>query len=109
MEEVADAGYVVILDSGRIVAEGTPLGLKNKYTGDFVTIYGVTEESVKPLGLPYEMIRDAARIAVPDTSAATDLIIRHPEMFRDYEITKGRMDDVFLAATGKKLTGGDDK
>lgn len=109
MEEAADAGYVVILDSGRIVAEGTPLGLKNKYTGDFVTIYGVTEESVKPLGLPYEMIRDAARIAVPDTSAATDLIIRHPEMFRDYEITKGRMDDVFLAATGKKLTGGDDK
>lgn len=109
MEEAADAGYVVILDSGRIVAKGTPLGLKNKYTGDFVTIYGVTEESVKPLGLPYEMIRDAARIAVPDTSAATDLIIRHPEMFRDYEITKGRMDDVFLAATGKKLTGGDDK
>ena len=109
MEEAADAGYVVILDSGRIVAEGTPLDLKNKYTGDFVTIYGVTEESVKPLGLPYEMIRDAARIAVPDTAAATDLIIRHPEMFRDYEITKGRMDDVFLAATGKKLTGGDDK
>ena len=109
MEEAADAGYVVILDSGRIVAEGTPLELKNKYTGDFVTIYGVTEESVKSLGLPYEMIRDAARIAVPDTAAATDLIIRHPEMFRDYEITKGRMDDVFLAATGKKLTGGDDK
>ena len=109
MEEAADAGYVVILDSGRIVAEGTPLELKNKYTGDFVTIYGVTEESVKPLGLPYEMIRDAARIAVPDTAAATDLIIRHPEMFRDYEITKGRMDDVFLAATGKKLTRGDDK
>lgn len=109
MEEAADAGYVVILDSGRIVAEGTPLELKNKYTGDFVTIYGVTEESVKPLGLPYEMIRDAARIEVPDTAAATDLIIRHPEMFRDYEITKGKMDDVFLSATGKKLTGGDEK
>lgn len=109
MEEAADAGYVVILDSGRIVAEGTPLELKNKYTGDFVTIYGITEESVKPLGLPYEMIRDAARIEVPDTAAATDLIIRHPEIFRDYEITKGKMDDVFLAATGKKLTGGDEK
>ncbi len=109
MEEAADAGYVIILDSGRIVAEGTPLELKNKYTGDFVTIYGITEESVKSLGLPYEMIRDAARIAVPDTAAATDLIIRHPEMFRDYEITKGKMDDVFLSATGKKLTGGDEK
>lgn len=109
MEEAADAGYVIILDSGRIVAEGTPLELKNKYTGDFVTIYGIAEESAKSLGLPYEMIRDAARIEVPDTAAATDLIIRHPEIFRDYEITKGKMDDVFLAATGKKLTGGDEK
>ena len=25
----------------------------------------------------------------------------------DYEITKGRMDDVFLEVTGKKLVGGD--
>ena len=29
MEEAADADYVVILDSGKIVAEGTPLELKN--------------------------------------------------------------------------------
>lgn len=42
MEEAADADYVIILDSGRIVAEGTPLELKNKYTGDFITLYGVT-------------------------------------------------------------------
>ena len=39
MEEAADADYVVILDSGRISAEGTPLNLKNTYTGDFVTLY----------------------------------------------------------------------
>ena len=46
------------------------------------------------------------RVAVPDTAAATRLILAHPEMFTDYEITKGRMDDVFLAVTGKKLNGG---
>ena len=34
------------------------------------------------------------------------LIISHPEIFKDYEIIKGKMDDVFLAVTGKKLTGG---
>lgn len=33
MEEAADADYVVILDSGAIAAEGTPLDLKNAYTG----------------------------------------------------------------------------
>ncbi|MDD5907021.1 MAG: ABC transporter ATP-binding protein [Clostridia bacterium] len=106
MEEAADADYVVILDSGRIAAQGTPLTLKNTYTGDFITLYGMTEEQVRGLGHPYEAIRDAYRVSVPDTAAATGLIVRNPEVFRDYEITKGRMDDVFLAVTGKKLTGG---
>ena len=92
MEEAADADYVVILDSGKISACGTPIELKNKYTGDFITLYG-----------------DAYRVAVPDTAAATALIVKRPEIFRDYEITKGKMDDVFLTVTGKKLTGDENK
>ena len=109
MEEAADADYVVIIDRGRIAAEGTPLTLKNTYTGDFITLYGITEEQVKTLGASYESIRDAYRVSVKDTAAATELILRYPEIFRDYEITKGKMDDVFLAVTGKKLTGGEEK
>ena len=101
MEEVADADYVVILDSGKIVAQGTPLELKNCYTGDFITIYNTSEEEVKRLGKPYRQIRDAYRIAVKDTCEAKTLIERFPEIFEDFEITKGKMDDVFLAATGK--------
>lgn len=106
MEEAADADYVVILDSGKISAEGTPLELKNNYTGDFVTIYNVDEDKIKALGLPYENIRDAVRIAVKNTEEARDLIVKHPDVFTDFEITKGKMDDVFLAVTGKKLEGG---
>lgn len=109
MEEAADADYVVILDSGRIVAEGTPLDLKNTFTGDYITIYGIPETQIKTLGRPYEALRDAYRVAVPNTAAATELILKHAELFKDYEITKGKMDDVFLAATGKKLTGGAEK
>lgn len=109
MEEAADADYVVILDSGRIVAEGTPLALKNTYTGDFLTLYGVTPEQAAVLGMPCEPLRDAVRVQVPDTAAATRLIVEHPALFTDYELVKGRMDDVFLAVTGKKLTGGAEK
>lgn len=109
MEEAADADYVVILDSGKIAAEGTPLQLKNNYTGDFITLYGAEKEQADMLGMPYEQIRDAYRIAVPNTAAATDLIVKYPQVFKDYEITKGKMDDVFLAVTGKKLMGGNEK
>ena len=106
MEEAADADYVVILDSGKIAAKGTPLELKNEYTGDFVTVYNADESAIKALGLPCENIRDAVRIAVKDTSEARDLILANPELFSDFEITKGKMDDVFIAVTGKKLEGG---
>ena len=106
MEEAADADYVVILDAGKIVAKGTPLELKNAYTGDFITVYNPDNEAVGRLGLPVENIRDAVRIAVKNTAEARDLIVAHPELFSDFEITKGKMDDVFLAVTGKKLTGG---
>lgn len=106
MEEISDTDYVVILDSGKIVAEGTPLELKNKYTGDFITIYNAHKAKLDELNISYEEIKDACRIEVPNTKSATDLILKYPDLFLDYEITKGKMDDVFLAATGKKLEGG---
>ncbi|MBQ7320167.1 MAG: ABC transporter ATP-binding protein [Clostridia bacterium] len=109
MEEAAEADHIVILDAGKIVAAGTPLELKNAYTGDFITLYGTDEDTVRALGTAYEPMRDAFRLAVPNTRAATELILSHPEVFVDYEITKGKMDDVFLAATGKALEGGEQK
>lgn len=54
MEESADSDYVVILDAGQISAEGTPLELKNKYTGDFITLYGESAALAESLNLPSE-------------------------------------------------------
>ena len=107
MEEAAEANFVVIIDGGKIVAEGTPLDLKNAYAGDFVYLYHVAEEDVKTLGAEYERVPNGFRLSVSNTAQATALILKHPDLFVDYEITKGKMDDVFLSVTGKKLTGED--
>ncbi len=109
MEEAAEADYVVIIDGGKISAKGTPLELKNTYTGDYITLYGVDEPRVKALNLPYEAIRDAYRLSVPNTASATTLILKNPDLFIDYEITKGKMDDVFLTVTGKTAERGSEK
>lgn len=106
MEEATDADYVVILDSGKIVAEGTPLQLKNAHTGDYIAVYGVDEEVIKTLDTKYEVINGGFRLYVENTQKATQLIIKHPQVFKDFEVIKGKMDDVFLAVTGKKLVGG---
>ncbi len=109
MEEAANADYIVVLDSGKIAAEGTPLELKNKYTGDFITLYGVEEDSLKVLGKPYTAIKGGFLVEVESTAEATKMIIENPRLFVDYEITKGKMDDVFLNITGKKLEGSEQK
>ena len=81
------------LDDGRHVYD---------LVGDFITLYGCTDEAAGVLEVPYERDGENVRIAVNNTSAATQLIVSHPEVFCDYEIVKGRMDDVFLAVTGHK-------
>ena len=103
MEEASEADYVVIIDQGKMVAHGTPLDLKNKYVGDYMLIYNVKEEDVKKLGLPYIVIPNGYKIEVNDTLEATNLIVNNRELFVDYELIKGKMDDVFLKVTGKNL------
>lgn len=111
MEEASRADYVVILDRGKIAAEGTPRELKNAFSGDFVVLYGQSEESVrKALGeetfASAIVENDGIRIEVKNTAEATKLITSHPELFSDYEVLKGNMDDVFLSVTGKTLKEG---
>ena len=108
MEEAATADYVVILDSGSIVAEGTPHELKEKYVEDYILLYGVTEDEVKLLGKKYKEIRDGYQLTVASTAEAAELIAANKDRFRDFEVVKGGMDDVFLTVTGKSL-GGDEK
>ncbi|MDY4156044.1 MAG: ABC transporter ATP-binding protein [Bacilli bacterium] len=103
MEEASEADYVVIIDQGKMVAHGTPLDLKNEYVGDYMLIYNVKEEDVKKLGVDYLAIPNGFKIEVKDTLEATNLIVNHRDLFVDYELIKGKMDDVFLKVTGKNL------
>ena len=104
MEEAADADFVVIIDGGKTVAEGTPVELKNNYAGDYIYLYGVSQQEVQKLGADFEKVGSAFRLSVENTAKATELIIKFPEIFKDYEVTKGKMDSVFLSVTGKSLT-----
>lgn len=103
MEETTDADYVVILDKGKIVTEGTPIELKDKYTGDYVILYDAKKEDVEKLNLPYKKVVGGYKITVESTKMVAELIKKHSELFDNFEVIKGNMDDVFLACTGKNL------
>ena len=109
MEEASDSDYVVILDSGKISAEGTPHDLKNRYASDFIKFYNHREEAEKyfsSLGFTMKKERDFTEIELKNTAEATKFFKEMPQIFEDFEVLKGNMDNVFLKVTGKDLQGG---
>lgn len=106
MEEAAEADYVVILDAGKKVAEGTPHELKNLYANDFVRFYSNIDEAEKllaPLGYIMKKEKQFLEVELKKTNEATEIIKKNPELFTDFEVLKGNMDKVFLKVTGKDL------
>lgn len=109
MEEAAIADDVVILDSGKIAAAGTPLELKNKYSKDRVYVYSQRSAEADKAFEGYDWTYDnnAYEITVKGAEDAKRLIADCGKHIDDFEVVKGDMDDVFLNVTGKVLTGGE--
>lgn len=103
MEEAESADEILILNRGKVAAFGSPSELKRRYSKDSLNLYQVNEADVRKLNLPYRKVQDHYQITVKDSAMVTDLILKQSEIFRDYEIIKGNMDDVFLSVTGKKM------
>ncbi len=106
MEEASIADNVVIIDSGKIVAEGSPLTLKNKYASDYIKAYKYDEkifEILDKTNIPYKKDKKSLEIKFKNTEKAKNFLVKYNTLFKDIEIVKGSMDDVFLAVTGKEL------
>ncbi|MBQ7460283.1 MAG: ABC transporter ATP-binding protein [Oscillospiraceae bacterium] len=106
MEETELCDRVVILDSGKIVANDTPHKLKERFAGNRLVWYTRQCETAEKLlidnGLSWNYHLDNYRIDIDKTEIATKLI-RSYDAINDYEFIKGNMDDVFLNVTGKRL------
>ncbi len=104
MEETADADNVVILDKGRIVAQGSPAALKSAHAGSRLLWYAPRTEKNDRRLAGREFRYEADHYAVPFRGDVTELLWRNRDVMTDYEVVKGSMDDVFLQLTGKEFT-----
>lgn len=109
MEEVRDADHVVIMDKGRIIADSTPVGLKNKYTCSKLIWYASETDANEAVigGLAHEYEVDHYTVKLPGEDGGdfelAEFLYRNRETVKDFEVIKGSMDDVFLNLTGRKL------
>lgn len=107
MEEAEEADYCVVVDDGRIAAEGTPFDLKEKYAKDKLCLKpGREPEIIKLLsekGIFYEKKADLLEIKLQTTMEALPLLKAAEPFLEGFTVVKGSMDDVFLEITGKEI------
>lgn len=104
MEEAANADHVVIINKGKIVAEGTPSELKDAYSYDRLKIVPMDKtkliEMLEKMNRSYEKIADQYVIPVEDPNDSINLINLFKENIKQYEVMMGSMDDVFINVVG---------
>lgn len=106
MEEASEADYVVIIDSGKIVAKDTPNGLKNQYANDFIRLFKYSPnivDKIEKTNLTYRKEKEFIEIEIKDIQDAKKFILDNYDLIFDFEVLKGKMDNVFLNVTGKQL------
>ncbi|CAL4859339.1 ABC transporter ATP-binding protein [Microbacterium sp. MM2322] len=105
MAETEEADQVTIIDSGRVVASGTPTELRARHSRSILTVTTRDPEALEALarreGLPVRREGDILTVEVPDALPARRLLAAHGDDVADFEFRHGRMDDVFLALTGR--------
>ena len=105
MEETRDANHVVILDKGKVIARGTPAELKSSFASSkFLWYTEKSEENDKTAGaINPNIVYDADHYNILFDGDILDVISKEKNKFRDFEIIKGSMDDVFLNLTGRMI------
>ena len=107
MEETVDSDYVVIIDKGRLVAQGTPYELKRDYSYDHILIKPRNRDTVinylEEKGFEWEEKNALVRVKLACTLDSIDILHDLKPSIDDVEVRPGSMDDVFLNITGKDL------
>ena len=114
LEEAEKASNVVIMDKGKIIAQGTPVELKNRYSNDYILCYRPIDEAFeraleqKEMTYRYAEELGAYKIVIKSNQKKKKIIASFSSYMNDIEVLKGNMDDVFLNVTGKNITLGEE-
>jgi len=107
MEEAAKAQYISVMEAGKLVADGTPAELKEKYAHDMLRLIPIEEDKLRKHleenGISYEKRSNHIRVIISDSLAGLEVLSKIKDNLKSFEVIQGTMDDVFLNITGKNL------
>ncbi|MGP6145840.1 ATP-binding cassette domain-containing protein [Jeotgalibaca sp. A122] len=107
MEEAAAADYVVVIDKGKVAAEGTPEQLKEKYSTDKLVLHALDSVAIagylRQKNMPFEQKGTTFQVPLKKTLEAIPLLNACAPYLEHFEVLMGSMDDAFIGITGKEI------
>lgn len=107
MDEAEISSSVAIIDHGKIVASGTPDELKARFTKESLRVTANDSndmaEALRDSGAQFDRDGYDFKIPVEGPGQAIDLLNKVRGDIRCFEVSKGSLNDVFLAVTGREV------
>lgn len=107
LEEAAQANYVVIIDHGKVAAQGTPQQLREQYTHNRLLLDTSNVEYVRNYlqdkHVEFTEHNKEFVVKLQATKDAIPMVQVLSEQINSFEVIKGTLDDAFLDITGKEI------
>ena len=107
MEEAAGADYVVVIDEGKISAQGTPAELRQGYSSDVMKLTAADSARLScklaEMKIEYDVIGDMYVVKLKSTLDSVGILNDLREYITNVEVLNGTMDDAFIGITGKGI------
>jgi multidrug/hemolysin transport system ATP-binding protein len=113
MQETEAADDVLIIDHGRVLAQGTPLELRARHSTPRLLLAPRSDEDRERIVFTVEQrpcLEDwyeeggALVTSVPDSATAMALLNELSDSISDFQFVHGSMDDVFLSLTARQAS-----
>jgi len=97
---------IVIVDKGKIIAQGTPKSLLKNHFGETIIQLPdsvLNDETAKSIGLRFVIKNNWTEIQSSDAHSTIELLLKHNISLSQLRLREWSLEDLFIALTGKQL------
>jgi ABC-2 type transport system ATP-binding protein len=107
MDEAEICSKLAIMDHGKIVAFDSPYNLKKQHTSNVTRLRATDEKMLQQYltdhSIKYKLTDGLFKIYSTEIEVILEMIAVFKTSIIDFETSKGTLNDVFLAITGKEI------